>query len=637
MLRITKGVFRDGHNHDLAWAEPEWPLAGEVFSEDGNHTLHATHDSAVDDHRTLSACLCGVIEVEADWQLEVELHSSTLEFAAEGVKDRDVNLGTIEGAISWVELPLLAGLVEGILQGSLSLIPDLQLSQVPLRSRGEGHLVLQSKYSVDLIHKLQEPQHLTLYLLCTAEDVSVVLLEAANTSEAVEGPTSLISVKDSKVREPHGQLSEGTGAHTKQNAVTGTVHGLETKLRVIDLEAEHVLLVVGRVPGGMPEVKVVNIGSDHLSVLILPVLLSDESKKVVVEACSVGEEEAATRGQVVEEEEFVVQAHNAMVSLLCLLNTLLILSHQLLIREGDTVHALKRFLLYISTPVSSGARVDCHSRDVARGRDVRSTAEINQGSVTVQGQDGLGWELVDKLDLELVFQEALESLISADDHAFELLLFLAGRFHTLLQLWLVFIRKASITHVAIIVETFFDRRANCKIHSILKLKRLSKDVRGRVPVSLLAFWIIEGFDRKSCISLKRAAHVPAGAIDVGHKCLLHQTLTDTERNICWCSYSFDTFFDSAVRHSNLDRHVGFLCTCRLSILTCFVLLEERDSLVVIRLLFSDRVGGGFSHSCLVLYDSSTAICYDRSNEHTRKSWVTLFAVKCQHDVCLEYP
>ena len=39
----------DGHNHDLARAEPEGPLPTKVLGQDGDHALHAAHDGTVND------------------------------------------------------------------------------------------------------------------------------------------------------------------------------------------------------------------------------------------------------------------------------------------------------------------------------------------------------------------------------------------------------------------------------------------------------------------------------------------------------------------------------------------------------------------------------------------------------------
>jgi hypothetical protein len=46
-----------------------------------------------------------VLEVKPLGKLEVELDGSALEGPAEGVANGDVDFGTVEGAVAWVELP----------------------------------------------------------------------------------------------------------------------------------------------------------------------------------------------------------------------------------------------------------------------------------------------------------------------------------------------------------------------------------------------------------------------------------------------------------------------------------------------------------------------------------------------------
>lgn len=57
----------------------------------------------------------------------------------------------------------------------------------------------------------------------------------------------------------------------------------------------------------------------HLLVLVLPVLLPHEVDECVVDAATMGQEEGATGGQVVEKEQVLLHTHVAVVTLLGLL------------------------------------------------------------------------------------------------------------------------------------------------------------------------------------------------------------------------------------------------------------------------------------------------------------------------------
>ena len=108
----------DGDEHHLAGAEPERPLAAVVLAEDGEHPLDAAEHGAMDhdgpgELLALLLGVGGVLQIEADGELEVELDGGALVDAVHGVHDLDVDLGTVEGTVAGVDAPpALAG--EGV-------------------------------------------------------------------------------------------------------------------------------------------------------------------------------------------------------------------------------------------------------------------------------------------------------------------------------------------------------------------------------------------------------------------------------------------------------------------------------------------------------------------------------------------
>ena len=82
-----------------------------MLGNDSDEAFQTAQDCAVDDHRTRGGLVyvvvrAAVLEVEALWQLEVELDRGALEGSAESVADGDVDLGAVERAVTRVELPL---------------------------------------------------------------------------------------------------------------------------------------------------------------------------------------------------------------------------------------------------------------------------------------------------------------------------------------------------------------------------------------------------------------------------------------------------------------------------------------------------------------------------------------------------
>ena len=479
LMRIVPALLADGHDHHLPGREPEGPLPRKVLGEDRKHALHGAEDGAVDDDRALGLVrLADVRQVETDGQLEIELHGGALEPSLERVKDGDVNLGTVEGAIAGVELPLLARTIQRRLQRSLRLVPGLQFAEVPLGPGGELHLVGEAEDLVNLVEHLHESRKLLLHLILAAEDVRVVLLESAHASETVQRAAELVAVEHAKVGEPHGQLAEGSLAVAKHHAVPGAVHRLQAKLRLLHVEREHVLLVMRRVTGGLPQVEVVHVRGDDLVVLVLPVLLADELHQLVVNLGALRQEEARARGEGVEEEELLVETDQAVVALLRLLDAKLVLGHELLVGEGDGVDADQGVLGDVGSPVRPRALVDGHRLDPRGVGKVGAAAEVDHGAAAVAGDGGVLREVADELNLELILLEHLQRLGSAHHDALEGLLLLDDRLHALLDAVRLAGAQRAFSEEAIVVESLLDGGSDGEVGSVLELERLAEDVRG---------------------------------------------------------------------------------------------------------------------------------------------------------------
>lgn len=61
---------------------------------------------------------------------------------------------------------------------------------------------------------------------------------------------------------------------------TWAIHWFQPKLLLLNVKAEHVLLVVLCMARGLPKIEVVNVGRDNFFILIVPVYLSDELQQI---------------------------------------------------------------------------------------------------------------------------------------------------------------------------------------------------------------------------------------------------------------------------------------------------------------------------------------------------------------------
>mmetsp|Transcript_31380 Transcript_31380/g.43544 ORF Transcript_31380/g.43544 Transcript_31380/m.43544 type:complete len:284 (+) Transcript_31380:1044-1895(+) len=277
----------------------------------------------------------------------------------------------------------------------------------------------------------------------------------------------LVPVQHSKVCQPQRQLAERPLPHVEHDAVAGAVHGLEAKLLLVDVETEHIFLVVVCVAGGLPQLEVVDVGRDNLVILKLPVLLAQVLHEGVVDACTVGEEKGGARGEMVEEEELLLQPYHAVVALLCLLDAVLVLLHELDVREGNAIHPHESLLLGVCAPERTRGRVYCHCLEVASVRHVRASAQIHHGTVAVEGQHRVLREAADDLHLKLVFEEHSQGLVSAYHHPLKLLLLLDDLLHLGLNGIAITFREGLVAHEAVIVEALFNGGSNSQIHAKL--------------------------------------------------------------------------------------------------------------------------------------------------------------------------
>ena len=194
----------DRNHHGLSGREPEGPLPSEVLGEDGDLALNGAQDgpgnqdghiiktldcnltlvvlspflfAPVDDDRPLLlALLVDVVEVEPHRELEVQLDGCALVLPAQGVRQRDVDLGPVEGAVARVQLPLQAGLGQRVAQRLLGLVPHLHIAEELLWPGAQLQAELEAEGGVDMVQEVQAAVDLFLDLLGKFKDCNLANL-----------------------------------------------------------------------------------------------------------------------------------------------------------------------------------------------------------------------------------------------------------------------------------------------------------------------------------------------------------------------------------------------------------------------------------------------------------------------------
>jgi len=157
-------------------------------------------------------------------------------------------------------------------------------------------------------------------LVCSTEDVSIVLLEPPHSSETRKGPVELVAMKDSKISHADRKIAIGVLHEAKHDAVAGTVHGLESMLfSWFLIDEEHVFLVLEVVTTHLPQLRIVDIGWDDFGVATYTVLWAHELNESIVNGGAVGIKKGASRRQRSEIEELLFWTDGAVVPLRYLL------------------------------------------------------------------------------------------------------------------------------------------------------------------------------------------------------------------------------------------------------------------------------------------------------------------------------
>jgi hypothetical protein len=204
-------------------------------------------------------------------QLEVGLEGAALPFPPDGVGQLEVELRPVEGAFARVDLVVVPD-GEDRLSSAASALSHC--ASVPMRTSGRVDSLMSNLAKPVSVDGGQEPDELRAFLgdlVLGAEDVGVVLGEAADAHEAVERAMRLVAVAGAELGEPQREVAVGLDALVEHLHVAGAVHGLEridplfVGMFLVDLGDEHVLAVLVPVARGLPELAVHDLrGADFL-------------------------------------------------------------------------------------------------------------------------------------------------------------------------------------------------------------------------------------------------------------------------------------------------------------------------------------------------------------------------------------
>ena len=134
------------------------------------------------------AVIADVARIEALGQNEIGLQGAALPFAADRVAQHEIELRAIEGAVAGVHFILDAGLFGGRAQGFLGAIPHRIGAGADLGPVGEAdEHILEAEIAINAERQLTESRALGVDLVDGAENMGVVLGEAAHPHQPMQG------------------------------------------------------------------------------------------------------------------------------------------------------------------------------------------------------------------------------------------------------------------------------------------------------------------------------------------------------------------------------------------------------------------------------------------------------------------
>ena len=175
-----------------------------------------------------------------------------------------------------------------------------------------------------------------------AEDVGVILGEAADAKQAVHGAATLIAVDVPELRVTLRQVAVAARRVLVDKDVAGAVHRLEAVLGVVQLHGRvHVLRVVALMAGDLPELAAHDVRREDHMVAAAETLLAHPVFHRLADEPALGvPEDEASAGDLLNAEEVKLLAEDAMVAGLDLFQVLEVGVEVFRVEERGAIDAL---------------------------------------------------------------------------------------------------------------------------------------------------------------------------------------------------------------------------------------------------------------------------------------------------------
>src|SRR5215472_92849 len=359
MLRVVGYFFADRANLYLHGGEPQRKCSSVMLNQNAEEALYGTEQRAVDHERLMPGAVFGdVLQPEARRQVEVELHRRELPGAANRVNQLHVNLRAVKSGFASNRF---VGNVHVLHSGSErggGAMPVFGFSSVIFRMRGIpvgkfNFEFVEAEILHDREREIDAGFDFGFDLRRHAENMRVVLGEAAHAQQAMQHATAFVAIDSAKLGETNGQIPVAVQLGLVNQNVARAIHGLELVVGFFDFDGtEHAVFVKAGVAAGLPEVAAHNVRSVDEVVAALEEFVAEPVFDNFANQAALGMPENESRARfLLDAEEIQLDAELAMIATLGLLEAMQIFVQLFLREESNRIDALELRIAFLPLPI----------------------------------------------------------------------------------------------------------------------------------------------------------------------------------------------------------------------------------------------------------------------------------------------
>ena len=249
----------DRQHLDLHRRQPRRERPGVVLEQHAEEPFDRTEQRPVQHDRPVAGVVgADVLEVEPLGVVEVGLDRRQLPRTSDRVAHVDVDLRPVERGVAVLDAVRQAVRVERLAERLGGVVPDLVAADVLVRILGRQveREVVEAERPQHRQDEVEQAGDLVGHLLAGAEDVAVVLREAADPHQPVQRAGPLVAVDRAEFEQPQRQLAVAALPAVEDQAVHRAVHRLRVVRAVVHLHRRvHAVGVEAEVPRRLEQLR----------------------------------------------------------------------------------------------------------------------------------------------------------------------------------------------------------------------------------------------------------------------------------------------------------------------------------------------------------------------------------------------